>query len=358
MKIKWLGFFYLFLGGTLARPDGEGLRSSKSFSLFSVVQFPNDECVVASDNTMNGICRSADECGGSNGIASGNCASGFGVCCYNRIEGAAGSTSDITQNGTYIQNPAFPTAVTTAGVFTYRVRPSNSAGICQIRIDFQDVTLTQPVAATGCATVDRITITGGAQPNPPVVCGHLDGQHIYVSTGKQTTAATIILTKVGTTASHWKIRTREIECASNVLPPDGCTQYFTGTSGVIKSFNADAASATPPATPLTISGVAYKICMRQEDGRCTMNLSETRPEATPNSYLLDGVATASTACAAAGTCLIIDGAQYGGSVFSAVNLDIISGVVTANAPFEVDVHSVGTQVANSLFDLTYRQIPC
>ena len=36
------------------------------------------------DSSMNGICRSADECGGSNGIASGNCASGFGVCCYNR----------------------------------------------------------------------------------------------------------------------------------------------------------------------------------------------------------------------------------------------------------------------------------
>ena len=60
---------------------------------------------------------------------------------------------------------------------------------------------------------------------------------------------------------------QNLECASNVLPPDGCTQYFTGTSGVIKSFNADAASATPPATPLTISGVAYKICMRQEDGK-------------------------------------------------------------------------------------------
>jgi len=352
MKIKWLGFFYLFLGGTLARPDGEGLRSSKSFSLFSVVQFPNDECVVASDNTMNGICRSADECGGSNGIASGNCASGFGVCCYNRIEGAAGSTSDITQNGTYIQNPAFPTAVTTAGVFTYRVMPSNSAGICQLRIDFEDVELTQPVQGA-CAAVDRITITGGAQPNPPVVCGHLDGQHIYVSTGKQSTAATIVLTKVGVANSHWKIRTREIECSSEVLPPDGCTQYYTGTSGVIKSFNADA-----PA-PMTILADSYKICMRQEDGRCTMNLSETRPEAAPNSFFLDAAgAMATNVCAAAGTCLIIDGAQYGGQVFSAVNNDIISGVVTANAPFEVDVFSVGTQVGNSLFDLTYRQIPC
>jgi len=180
----------------------------------------------------------------------------------------------------------------------------------------------------------------------------LDGQHIYVSTGKQSTAATIVLTKVGVANSHWKIRTREIECSSEVLPPDGCTQYYTGTSGVIKSFNADA-----PA-PITILADSYKICMRQEDGRCTMNLSETRPEAAPNSYFLDATATATNVCAAAGTCLIIDGAQYGGQVFSAVNADVISGVVTANAPFEVMVFSVGAQVANSLFDLTYRQIPC
>ena len=65
-------------------------------------------------------------------------------------------------------------------------------------------------------------------------------------------------------------------------------------------------------------------------GRCTMNLSETRPEAAPNSYFLDATATATNVCAAAGTCLIIDGAQYGGQVFSAVNGDVISGVVTGD----------------------------
>ena len=61
-----------------------------------------------------------------------------------------------------------------------------------------------------------------------------------------------------------------------------------------------------------------------------MNLSETRPEAAPNSYFLDATATATNVCAAAGTCLIIDGAQYGGQVFSAVNADVISGVVTGD----------------------------
>jgi len=356
MKVKWyLGLVYLILA-TWAHPDGD--RLGRSFSLFSIVEFPNDECVVASStstSSMNGICRSAEECGESGGIADGNCASGFGVCCMQRIEGAAGSTSIITQNVTYIQNPNYPTDVTTASVFTYTVNPSNAAGVCQIRLDFEDVTLTQPVLATGCTTVDRIAITAGGGINPPSVCGTLDGQHMYVATGKSATAATITLTKVGTTSSHWKIKIREIDCDSVLLPPDGCLQFHTGASGIIKSFNSDVTA--PRLITLASSNLEYNICIRQEDGRCTMNLSETRPEATPNSYLLDATTTATSVCTT-GTCLIIDGSQFGGQIFSSVSADVISGVVTANPPFLVSVRSTGTQQANSLFDLTYRQIPC
>ena len=58
-----------------------------------------------------------------------------------------------------------------------------------------------------------------------------------------------------------------------------------------------------------------------------MNLSETRPEATPNSYLLDATTTATSVCTT-GTCLIIDGTQFGGQIFSSVSADVISGVVT------------------------------
>ena len=54
-----------------------------SFSLFSVVQFPNDECTTT-ESSVKGTCKSADECGSTKGVSSGNCASGFGVCCYNR----------------------------------------------------------------------------------------------------------------------------------------------------------------------------------------------------------------------------------------------------------------------------------
>jgi len=361
MKIKWYWGFVLIVG-TWARPNEEGLETSRSFSLFSVVQFPNDECVAQSANALRGICRSADECGSTNGISDGNCASGFGVCCRHTIEGAAGSTTVINQNGTYVQNPNFPTPVTAAGVFTYSVMPSNAAGICQLRLDFVDVALTQPALANGCAGIDNIAIVaggaGGANGlNPPNLCGTLDGEHIYVATGKQNTAATITVTKVGVTNSHWQIRIREIECGSLSSPPnDGCLQYHTGTTGIIKSFNSGVAA--PRIITLAANDINYNICIRQEAGHCTMNLSETRPGGVPDSYLLDGTATSSVGACAAGTCLIIDGAMYGGQLFNSVTGATVDGVVTAMAPFLVHVRTNGVQQANSLFDLTYRQIPC
>ena len=59
--------------------------SEKSFSLFSVVSFPNRECTTSSDTSdtiVNGVCQRDDECISNGGTPSGNCASGFGVCCF------------------------------------------------------------------------------------------------------------------------------------------------------------------------------------------------------------------------------------------------------------------------------------
>jgi len=356
MKIKWYWGFVLIVG-TWARPNEESHETSRSFSLFSVVQFPNDECVAQSANALRGICRSADECGSTNGISDGNCASGFGVCCRHSIEGAAGSTSVINQNGTYVQNPNFPTPVTAAGVFTYSVMPSNAAGICQLRLDFVDVALTQPAVAAGCAGIDNIAIVAGGNLNPPNLCGTLDGEHIYVATGKQDTAATITVTKVGVANSHWQIRVRTIECGSLSSPPgDGCLQYHTGPTGIIKSFNSDVAA--PVIISLQNNDINYNICIRQEAGHCTMNLSETRPGAMPDSFLLDNQADASNVCMDPGTCLIIDGQTFAGTFLNAVDAATLAGVVTANAPFLVHVRTTGVQLQNSLFDLTYRQIAC
>ena len=52
-----------------------------AFSLFTLVRFPNDECRTDSTG-IRGICRSTGDCDSVGGTADGECASGFGVCCY------------------------------------------------------------------------------------------------------------------------------------------------------------------------------------------------------------------------------------------------------------------------------------
>merc|ERR1711994_137278 len=61
-------------------------KEGKAFSLFSVVSFKNEPCVSSSGTTgsgvnRNGTCFTATECTDNSGTASGNCASGFGICC-------------------------------------------------------------------------------------------------------------------------------------------------------------------------------------------------------------------------------------------------------------------------------------
>ena len=51
------------------------------FGLFSVVQFPNEECTTALDVNVKGICMNSDECTTRGGTSDGKCASGFGICC-------------------------------------------------------------------------------------------------------------------------------------------------------------------------------------------------------------------------------------------------------------------------------------
>ena len=82
------------------------------------------------------------------------------------------------QNGTYIQNPSYPSWLTTAGRFRYQFIPSefNSDTICSIRLDFESVVLAQPMD-DGCDNVDRIEVETGSRQRVPTVCGFLTGSH-------------------------------------------------------------------------------------------------------------------------------------------------------------------------------------
>jgi len=148
------------------------------FSLFSVVKFPNSECTTVdsdSSTTLNGVCTRKDECESNSGTPSGNCASGFGVCCFYKVD-SCGST--VSQNITYIQNADFPTGTTTASQ-TCQYTIAGNEDICQIRLDFNSVTMAQP-ATTGTTIgtcSDEVKATSPTSFSPPTICGTLTGTH-------------------------------------------------------------------------------------------------------------------------------------------------------------------------------------
>merc|ERR1712203_365099 len=160
-----------------------------------------------------GICITTEECTEKGGTASGNCASGFGVCCFTTVTAAG----EITNNVTYIQNVGFPTAVLGTAPVTAATRKftvKGGANICQVRFDFEAATVFQGPTAGACAG-DAITVTqtsttiGNGFTN---LCGTLSGQHIYVENDGANPAATLnIATSATALARTWKILVRTIE---------------------------------------------------------------------------------------------------------------------------------------------------
>merc|ERR1719342_428370 len=118
-------------------------RKERVFSLFSVVQFPNDACASTSGTYSNGTCFTANECSSNGGSANGNCASGFGVCCVFSI---SASGSKINQNNSYIVNPSYPSnyaPTSTPSTVSYTIEKC-STDICRIRLDYESFVLTAP----------------------------------------------------------------------------------------------------------------------------------------------------------------------------------------------------------------------
>ena len=107
------------------------LFHEEQFSLFSIVQFPNEECTSGSSSTTNGTCYTSSECGSRGGAAAGSCAAGFGVCC---VISSTTCGSTISTNTSYIRNPGYPSTYTpsNAGSCTFTIRKV-SDNICQLR---------------------------------------------------------------------------------------------------------------------------------------------------------------------------------------------------------------------------------
>ena len=103
----------------------------EALSLFSIVQFPNQQCAGSSSSSTYGTCYTSSECSSRGGSADGNCAAGFGVCC---VISTSTCGSSVSTNTTYIRNPGYPSSYTptNAGTCTFTIRKV-SDDICQLR---------------------------------------------------------------------------------------------------------------------------------------------------------------------------------------------------------------------------------
>jgi len=355
-KMRWTSSLLFVASMASAMPSNE--RTAKSFSLFSVVSFPNDECQTIMDAAMTGICVTTEECDDRSGTASGNCASGFGVCCFTMTDA---DMATISNTATYIQNPGAPnpvgaTAPVTASTHTYMINGGTS--IEQIRLDFQTAVLEQPTAATGlCTGTDTIALSQGSNTLTgfSTLCGTLTGQHIYLDHG--TTAASGITIATSTTAfsRSWKILVRLLEADSPLLAPSGCRQFFTGETGTITSLN----HVNGAAVGTILGNTNYKACIRMLDGNNCVTYREARSTGTPDAFNL---ANANGGGAETGATCASDAIIIGGSRFCGGNLSPVSGQTTGSVissaakPPGIRVVTTGAgRTANSAFEIKYAQ---
>merc|ERR1712242_252815 len=134
MKL-WAVQVLVLCGLAAVRATNTTQRAGKSFSLFSIVQFPNQQCTSSSSSSTYGTCFTSSECTSKGGSADGNRAAGFGVCCviYTTTCG-----SSLSTNTTYIRNPNYPSSYTpsTTGTCAFTFNKV-SDDVCQLRLDFQ-----------------------------------------------------------------------------------------------------------------------------------------------------------------------------------------------------------------------------
>merc|ERR1712088_1162055 len=383
-----------FLGSAL-----ETQRDQKSFSLFSVLKWQNSACRAVSDDALQGVCYTKQECDDLGGTEDGNCAAGFGTCCVITLSGTANSPGGtVTQNCTFIENVDYPSAETNTRNYEYMITKCSSE-ICQVRLDFLVANFAQPDQASGnCETGDRDVITlnaGGDDPNR-VICGELTGQHAYMDVSPAHTNAASGGTK------NWRIKVSQIECDSEYRAPQGCLQYFFENVNTITSLNWDGLATRSGTGGGVLANQDYRICIKQNPGMCSIEYTESVVANGLDAFDLGAVsattaanaATAqhrvntNSACAntiaasglsAAGTNFIqiggavtsgeFSGDTFCGGILSSFVKDralaadtlgaaVPSAVIATGTPFAIRYLAAGDQGLDAGFSLTATQRPC
>lgn len=137
-------------------------------NLFTVVQWGPGSCGAPSGEV--GSCLPSGECQLRGGIAAGQCAGGYGICCV--FIASCGGVA--RENGTYFVNPNHPETTDGTGSCQLTVLKMHP-DICQIRLDFDQFNLAGPETVNHICNTDQFLVSGGSQA--PSVCGTSTGDH-------------------------------------------------------------------------------------------------------------------------------------------------------------------------------------
>jgi len=290
--------FAFFIGATCVEVDQTqneehaaksevGERNEKLFNVFTIVRFKNDPCQGSSNR--NGTCYTESECSDRGGSNAGSCAQGFGVCCT--FISRCGAS--VAENCTYFESNGGET-----GGCSLEICPCSS-NICQMRLDFINFMITGPSTSTvtikgtlngvitpgvdpayttqtQCLT-DTFTVTGlsTGQNSPPTICGINTGEHMYAD--MENGECNSLDFQLGTGGSipagidpaqiegnrGWNIKITQIDCNSELLAPQGCTQYFYGSdSQEVRSYNFNGGNG------IHLANQNQNVCVRRERGNC------------------------------------------------------------------------------------------
>jgi len=243
--------------------DGSS-RDEKFLSVFQIVKFQNGACPASNGDT--GVCFTEAECSGRGGVASGTCASSFGVCCVFTLS-TCGDT--VTNNNTYITNPGYP-SMAPAGMCMFSINKCDD-NICQIRLEFEDVVTADP--SMGDCGNDTIMVSQvdstSAKVVPLELCGTLSGQHMVLDVKDQNPGAKITF-NIGSANANtkWRVKVIQLSCSDpDLLAPAGCLTYDTGASGNLQTFNVASGSGE------LVNDQKFSHCIKHQDGFCDVQLT-------------------------------------------------------------------------------------
>ncbi|XP_053692418.1 uncharacterized protein LOC128740871 [Sabethes cyaneus] len=240
--------------------DGGYRSSGRKAKVLNFFPVPVDDECLSDDGLRTGQCMNVYECRIQGGSSRGECALGFGVCCIF----TATCDQEMANNITYFVSPSFPALVSQDTMACkLKVKLINSE-ITQLRFDFIHFALGQPNRRTGICDGDVLRMVGGVFTFD--LCGQNNGQHMYYDVNSKSRANNEIELEMNFsprsfTQRLWEIKVTQIPFSQRA--PSGCMQYFTGTEGVIQTFNF-------AENGRHLANHNYRACIRQEKGMCSV----------------------------------------------------------------------------------------